>query len=102
MMLTTSEGAGAGRPAKPEEEKRIATTISLYAGDKDRLDQLTDNRSEFVRQAIDRAWSEQQTDMVTVRIPRFLLDGLLASADQRLDSGQAAALRALVDTFTDG
>lgn len=94
--------AEAGRPTKPEDEKRIATAISLYASDRERLDQLTDNRSEFVRQAIERAWSERQGAVVTLRIPRTLLDGLLTTADQRLEPDQAGALRALVDTFTKG
>lgn len=94
--------AEAGRPTKPEDEKRIATAISLYASDRERLDQLTDNRSEFVRQAIERAWAERQGAVVTLRIPRALLDGLLATADQRLEPDQAGALRALVDTFTEG
>lgn len=91
--------ADAGRPTKPEDEKRIATAISLYTSDKERLDQLTDNRSEFVRQAIDRAWAERMGDTVTLRIPRAAFDVLLSIADQRLEPVQSAALRALVDTF---
>jgi hypothetical protein len=58
----------AGRPAKPDQKKRQQLHISLYAEDLERLDQLTDNRSEFLRQCIAKAWEEQAEGEATLSI----------------------------------
>lgn len=58
----------AGRPAKPAQKKRQQLHISLYAEDIERLDRLTDNRSEFLRQCIARAWEEQMESEATLAV----------------------------------
>jgi hypothetical protein len=75
----------AGRPAKPARKKRQQLHISLYAEDLERLDQLTDNRSEFLRECIAKAWEEKRGDEVTlsVTLSRSLARELLKAAGQR-------------------
>lgn len=73
----------AGRPAKPARKKRQQLHVSLYAEDLERLDQLTDNRSEFLRECIAKAWEEKcGADEVTfsVTLPRSVARELLKSA----------------------
>jgi hypothetical protein len=74
----------AGRPAKPDQNKRQQLHISLYADDLERLDRLTDNRSEFIRQCIAKAWAEQQQSATThsVAVPKSLARELRRIADQ--------------------
>jgi hypothetical protein len=73
--------------------------ISLYPEDIRRLDALTDNRSEFIRQCIAKAWAEKHDGEVTltVKLPRRLLHGLLTTASVEAPPQHAGALQALVD-----
>jgi hypothetical protein len=74
----------AGRPAKPDQKKRQQLHISLYAEDIERLDRLTDNRSEFIRQCIAKAWEEQVEGEKTLSVvlPRSLVRELRKVVDQ--------------------
>jgi hypothetical protein len=74
----------AGRPAKPDQKKRQQLHISLYAEDLERLDQLTDNRSEFLRQCIAKAWEEQVDgeSTLSISLPRSLVKELRKVVDQ--------------------
>ncbi len=74
----------AGRPAKPDRKKRQQLHISLYAEDLERLDQLTDNRSEFIRECIAKAWEEKCGGEVTLSITlsRALARDLLKEAKE--------------------
>jgi hypothetical protein len=74
----------AGRPAKSDQNKRQQLHISLYAEDLERLDQLTDNRSEFLRQCIAKAWEEQVEGEATlsVALPKSLVRELRKVVDQ--------------------
>ena len=65
-----------GRPAKPDGQKRKQLHISLYAEDIDRLDQLTDNRSDFVRQCIQESWEKQKEEeevTLAIRLPKWVV-----------------------------
>jgi hypothetical protein len=74
----------AGRPAKPDQKKRQQLHISLYAEDIERLDQLTDNRSEFLRQCIAKAWEEKVHGEATlsVTLPKSFVRELRKIAEQ--------------------
>jgi metal-responsive CopG/Arc/MetJ family transcriptional regulator len=74
----------AGRPIKPDGKKRQQLHISLYVEDLERLDQLTDNRSEFLRQCIANAWEEKRGGEVTVSVtlPKSLVRDLRKVAEQ--------------------
>lgn len=87
----------AGRPAKPDQKKRQQLHISLYAEDLERLDQLTDNRSEFLRQCIAKAWEEQASDEETlsVTLPRSLVRELRKIVDQLEPRNQITTYRTL-------
>jgi hypothetical protein len=90
---------GVGRPAKPDSNKRQQLQFSLYAEDIDRLEQLTDNRSEFIRQCIAIAWSEKQNGekIITLHVPQSLIQELLGLLKQQLAPNRAALLQALID-----
>lgn len=87
----------AGRPAKPDQKKRQQLHISLYAEDLERLDQLTDNRSEFLRQCIAKAWEEQaeREAVLSVTLPRSLVRELRKIVDQLEPRHQGLAYRSL-------
>lgn len=87
----------AGRPAKPDQKKRQQLHISLYAEDLERLDQLTDNRSEFLRQCISKAWEEQADDEATLSIslPKSLVRELQKVAEQLKPRHQMSSDRIL-------
>jgi hypothetical protein len=89
----------AGRPAKPASQKRQQLHISLYPEDIERLDQLTDNRSEFLRQCISRAWEEKCGGDVSVMVtlPKWFLRGLQKTAAEWLPSKQAEAVQTLIE-----
>ena len=74
----------AGRPAKPDQKKRQQLHISLYAEDLERLDRLTDNRSEFLRQCIAKAWEERVEEEATlsINLPKSLVRELRKIAQQ--------------------
>jgi hypothetical protein len=82
----------AGRPAKPDRKKRQQLHISLYAEDLERLDQMTENRSEFLRACIAKAWEEKCGDAVTlsVTLPKSVARELLKAAGQRTPHPPAA------------
>jgi metal-responsive CopG/Arc/MetJ family transcriptional regulator len=87
----------AGRPAKPDQKKRQQLHISLYAEDLERLDKLTDNRSEFLRQCIAKAWEEQAESeaSLSVTLPKSLVRELRKLADQLEPRSQVATYRTL-------
>ena len=87
----------AGRPAKPEQKKRQQLHISLYAEDLERLDQLTDNRSEFLRQCIAKAWEEQADDeaVLSIALPKSLVKELRKIVEQLEPRNPAISYRTL-------
>jgi metal-responsive CopG/Arc/MetJ family transcriptional regulator len=88
----------AGRPAKPDQKKRQQLHVSLYAEDIERLDRLTDNRSEFLRQCIAKAWDEQVNSEATlsVTLPKSLVKELRKVMDQLEPRKQVTSYRTLV------
>jgi hypothetical protein len=88
----------AGRPVKPDQNKRQQLHISLYAEDLERLDQLTDNRSEFLRQCIAKAWEEQVESeaMLSVALPKSLVRELRKIVDQLEPRHQVISYRTLI------
>ena len=88
----------AGRPATPEQNTRQQLHIRLYAEDLERLDQLTDNRSEFLRQCIAKAWEEQVDSEATLSIslPKSLVRDLRKIVDQLEPRTQVTSYRTLV------
>ena len=87
----------AGRPAKPDQKKRQQLHISLYAEDLERLDQLTDNRSEFLRQCIAKAWEEQADDeaFLSVALPKSLVKELRKIVEQLEPRNPTSSYRTL-------
>lgn len=88
-----------GRPAKPDGQKRKQLHISLYTEDIDRLDQLTGNRSDFVRQCIQESWTKQkEEDDVTLAItlPKWLVREALQLAEEKLSPEETAVVQKLV------
>jgi hypothetical protein len=88
-----------GRPPKPDAKKRKQLHISLYSEDLERLGELTDNRSDFVRQCIAKAWAEQHDEQVTFTftLPRWLVREIAHAAEEQLPPEQAAAVQTLAD-----
>jgi hypothetical protein len=88
-----------GRPAKPASKRRQQLHISLYPEDIARLDALTDNRSEFLRQCIAQAWEQKHHGevKVTLTLPKWLLDGMLKTAAERLPPEQVDTFQYLMD-----
>jgi Arc/MetJ-type ribon-helix-helix transcriptional regulator len=89
----------AGRPAKLDQNKRQQLHISLYAEDLERLDRLTDNRSEFIRQCITKAWEEQVEGEATlsVALPKSLVRQLRKIVEQIEPRHQGPVHRTLVN-----
>jgi hypothetical protein len=87
----------AGRPAKPDQEKRQQLHISLYAEDIARLDRLTDNRSEFLRQCIAKAWEERTREEATrsIALPESLVRELRKLVEQLEPHHQVATYQTL-------
>lgn len=88
-----------GRPTKSERQRRRQLQFSLYSEDIERLEELTDNRSEFVRQCIAKAW-EQKFDgdqTITITVPRWLVQELLLWLAERAGPERAAQVAALVE-----
>lgn len=88
----------AGRPSKPASKRRQQLHISLYPEDIERLDELTKNRSEFIRHCIDKAWEEKHVGEVTVTLtlPKWLLQGMVKTAEARLPADQLDTFYSLV------
>lgn len=92
----------AGRPLKSERQKRRQLQFSLYHEDIERLEQLTDNRSEFVRDCIARAW-EQKFDgeqTITITVPRWLVQEILQLLRDQLGPHRAELAAALINEFS--
>jgi metal-responsive CopG/Arc/MetJ family transcriptional regulator len=87
----------AGRPAKPDQKKRQQLHISLYAEDLERLDRLTDNRSEFLRQCIAKAWEDHVNGEATlsVALPKSLVRELQKVVEQLEPRNQVTSYRTL-------
>ncbi|MCB0064028.1 MAG: hypothetical protein KDE19_18020 [Caldilineaceae bacterium] len=91
-----------GRPTKPDGKKRKQLHLSLYTEDIERLDQLTNNRSEFVRQLIEEAWNHKIEDTVALRmaLPAGLVRELLQLADHHLSPQEMQVVQRLVKRLT--
>ena len=77
MQLAPHGGAGRGQGRKPSDApKRNQVAFSLYDDDIEKLDQLTGNRSEFLRQAISDAWQIRERGLVAVLMTPAQLDAL--------------------------
>ena len=91
-----------GRPLKSERQRRRQLQFSLYSEDIERLEELTDNRSEFIRDCIAKAW-EQKFDgeqTITITIPRWLVQEILHLLKERLGPGRADLVAALIEEFS--
>lgn len=93
-----------GRPPKPPAQKRQPLHISLYAEDLERLESLTDNRSEFIRQCIERAWREENGEEITLALtlPRWLAEALVDNVAGQLPPRSGALLRELGQSLLRG
>ncbi len=87
-----------GRPLKPDGQKRKQLHISLYTEDIDRLDQLTDNRSDFMRQCISEAWAKRTDPGVTLSItlPQSTVREMLQFVEDRLSPEEVGVVHKLV------
>ncbi len=87
-----------GRPAKPDGQKRKQLHLSLYTEDIERLDQLTDNRSEYVRHLIEEAWHKKRATEVALQVtlPAGLVRELLQVANDQLSPQEMGVVRRLV------
>lgn len=88
-----------GRPPKQAAKKRQQLHFSMYDEDIQRLEELTDNRSEFIRQCIAKAWSEKHDgdQTLTLNVPTWLIRELLLLIKQRTPPSRAAIVEALVE-----
>ncbi len=94
-----------GRPVKPDGKKRQQLHFSLYEEDIERLGQLTDNRSEFIRQCIAQSWSEKfkEDQMITLTVPTWLIKEFILLIKQGVPPRRAAIVQALVEElFAEG
>src|SRR5215216_3459530 len=94
-----------GRPSKPDGKKRQQLHFSLYEEDIERLEELTDNRSEFIRQCIAQSWSEKfdGDQTITVAVPKWLIKEFILLIKQRVPPKRAAIVQALVEElFAEG
>lgn len=94
----------AGRPSKGERDKRQQLQFSLYTEDIERLEQLTDNRSEFIRQCIAKSWAAKHDgdQTITLTIPKWLIRELLDVIKERMPAGRATLIQALVEELLRG
>ncbi|MBX2997918.1 MAG: hypothetical protein KF893_05360 [Caldilineaceae bacterium] len=97
--MTIAQG-GPGRPPKSDGQKRQSLHVSLYAEDLERLDQLSDNRSEFLRSCIGRAWDEKHSEDVTVSValPKWLIEELVNALAAQMPVRE----RTLIETAVKG
>lgn len=88
----------AGRPTKPDGQKRKQLHLSLYAEDIERLDQLTDNRSEFVRKLIEEAWHKRSDGAVKleVTVPGGIVHELVQATAAYLSPQEALVIHKLL------
>jgi hypothetical protein len=87
-----------GRPPKPDGKKRQSLHISLYTEDLERLEKLTDNRSEFLRDCIEQAWEAKHGEQVTLTLtlPRRLVEDLVKVVADQLPAQQASLVKQLM------
>ncbi len=88
-----------GRPVKPDGQKRKQLHISLYTEDIDRLDQLTDNRSDFVRQCIQESWTKQkeaESVTLTLNLPKRVVQEAMNFVEEHLSPEESAVVQKLV------
>ncbi len=87
-----------GRPTKPDAQKRQPLHISLYGEDFDRLNQLTDNRSEFIRTCIEKAWEKENGEEITltVTLPKWLIDEIVGVVVAGLPAAHANMVKTVV------
>ena len=93
-----------GRPPKPDGQKRQQLHFSLYEEDIARLEELTDNRSEFIRQCIAQSWAEKfdGDQTITLTIPKWLVKELIHLIQERMPPKRATIVEALVnELFTE-
>ena len=92
----------AGRPVKPDGQKRKQLHLSLYAEDIERLDQLTDNRSEFIRKLIEEAWHQQaDADLkLQVTVPGGIVREVLQLTAAYLSPQEASVIYKLLKRLT--
>jgi metal-responsive CopG/Arc/MetJ family transcriptional regulator len=92
--------SGPGRPSKSDGQKRQSLHVSVYTEDLERLDQLTENRSEFLRGCIERAWEEEHSEDVTISVtlPKWLIEELVKA----LTAQMPARERTLIETAAKG
>ena len=92
----------AGRPAKPDGQKRKQLHLSLYAEEIERLDQLTDNRSEFVRALIAQAWHRQADGdlKLQLRVPGGIVREVLQLTEDYLSPQEASVIQRLLKRLT--
>ncbi len=88
-----------GRPPKPDGKKRQQLHFSLYEEDITRLETLTDNRSEFIRQCIAQSWSERfdGDQTITLTVPKWLVKELIFLIQQHTSPKRAGIVQALVE-----
>ncbi len=88
-----------GRPPKPDGQKRQQLHFSLYEEDIERLEELTDNRSEFIRHCIAQSWSEKfdGDQTITLNVPKWLIKEFILLIKQRVPPKRAAIVQALVE-----
>lgn len=93
-----------GRPTKPDGKKRKQLHLSLYTEDIERLDELTDNRSEFVRQLIEEAWNQKMASVnevpLRLTLPAGFVRGLMQLADQHLSPQEMSVAQRVVKRLT--
>lgn len=87
-----------GRPVKPDGQKRKQLHISLYSEDIDHLDQLTDNRSDFLRHCITESWQKQEEEDVTVSLtlPKWVVREMLHFVEETLTPEETTVVQKLM------
>ncbi|MDQ3250539.1 MAG: hypothetical protein M3Q45_15200 [Chloroflexota bacterium] len=85
-----------GRPPKQAAQKRHQLHFSLYDEDIQRLEQLTDNRSEFIRQCIAQSWTAKNEQALTFKVPKRLVAELLPLLKQCVPPHRAALVETLI------
>lgn len=87
-----------GRPTKSEAEKRQPLHISVYPEDLWRLDTMAENRSEFLRGCIQRAWDEKHGEQVTfnVTLPKWLVEEVLKAVTAQMPEREGAMIQSAV------
>jgi hypothetical protein len=90
-----------GRPSKSDDQKRQPLHISVYTEDLQRLEQLTNNRSEFLRSCVQRAWEEEHGEQVTlsVTLPKWLIEEILKTVTAQIPEREGAMIQSAVKSL---